>query len=131
MSINDFSNKIKSKYGIDNLTIMYLLVIIGVSICSFGLGQLSANSFSNGSDHLITENENNDPSNEIQIINTNSNISTKNKEGEKVYVASKNGKLYYGVSCSGANRIKEENKVWFKTTIDAEKSGYTMSSSCK
>src|SRR3989344_5025490 len=123
MSINDFSNKIKSKYGIDNLTIMYLLVIIGVSVCSFGLGQLSADSFSSRSDYLITENENNGSSNEIQIINTNSNILTKNKESEKVYVASKNGKLYYGVSCNGANRIKEENKVWFKTTVDAEKSG--------
>ena len=47
------------------------------------------------------------------------------------YVASKNGKLYYPVNCKGANRIKPDNRVWFDTVTDAEKSGYTPSSSCK
>ena len=129
MSINHFWSKIKSKLGIDNITIMYLFIIIGVGIASFGLGQLSAsnNIEVKGVNENILESNS---SNEIKIIETDKNISTE-KTKEKVYVASKNGKLYYGVSCSGASRIKEENKVWFATATDAEKSGYTYASSCK
>jgi hypothetical protein len=50
---------------------------------------------------------------------------------ERRYVASKNGKMYYSLGCSGAKRIKKENEVWFSTSLDAEKSGYTRSSTCK
>lgn len=134
MSINDFPNKIKSKLGIDNTTIMYLLLIIGVGGCAFGLGYLSASETLYKTDNTLKENKNdgilNNNSSEIKILDMNENIST-DKVGEKVYVASKNGKLYYPINCSGAKRIKEENKVWFATNIDAEKSGYTISSSCK
>jgi len=47
------------------------------------------------------------------------------------YVASKNGKLYYKPSCPTVKRIKEENKVWFTTALEAEKAGYKLSTSCK
>ena len=46
------------------------------------------------------------------------------------YVASKKGKKYYAVSCSGAKTLAEANKIWFATVADAEKAGYTKSSSC-
>ena len=137
MSINHFFNKIKSKLGIDNTTILYFLIIIGVGIASFGLGQLSVSISSNNNEtsNIIKENQNtnslNNSSSEIKIIDTNKNIISTETIGEKMYVASKNGKLYYPVNCSGANRIKEENKVWFATTTDAEKSGFAYASSCK
>lgn len=119
MSIPNFIHKIKSKSGIDKVTIMYLCIIVGVGIGSFGLGRLS-----------ISEDR-------IQGIreldNSQTNIVDKSEAQtkEKRYVASKNGKLYYSIGCSGANRIKEENEVWFSSQTDAEKSGYTMSSTCK
>jgi hypothetical protein len=47
-----------------------------------------------------------------------------------VYVASKNGTKYYLPSCSGAGRIKEENKVWFQTVADAVAAGYTPANAC-
>lgn len=47
------------------------------------------------------------------------------------YVASKTGTKYYLPSCSGANRIKDENKVWFATKQAAEAAGYAPSSTCK
>jgi len=47
-----------------------------------------------------------------------------------VYVASRNGAKYYLPSCSGAGRIKEENKVWFQTETEAVNAGYTPASSC-
>lgn len=47
-----------------------------------------------------------------------------------MYLASKNGTKYYLPSCSGAKRIKDENKVWFATKADAEASGRTPASNC-
>jgi hypothetical protein len=35
------------------------------------------------------------------------------------------------LGCSGANRIKPENEIWFSTKEEAEKSGFTLSTTCK
>lgn len=51
------------------------------------------------------------------------------KEG--AYVGSKNGDKYHLPWCSGALRIKEENKVWFASKEEAERAGYTPASNCK
>src|SRR3989344_4916087 len=40
------------------------------------------------------------------------------------YVASKNGTKYYLPTCSGANRIKDENRIWFATEAEALAEGY-------
>ena len=45
-------------------------------------------------------------------------------------VASKSGKKYYFPWCSGVNRIKIENRVYFDTELDAKNKGLTLSSSC-
>jgi len=131
MSIPNILHKIKSKSGIDKSTIMYLFIIVGVGIGSFGLGRLSVYNIGNEDiindvpsstnsilmkDTIIKEND----INAIQIV--------QNKE--KKYVASKNGKMYYSLGCSGASRIKLENQIWFSTSLDAEKSGYSKSTSC-
>ena len=127
MIINNFFNKIKGKYGIDNITVMYFCVILGVGISSFLLGRLSVSA---------TQIKNND----IQIINTkdssaltlsNNTIENDKQTKEKRYLASKNGKLYYPVLCSGAKRILEKNRVWFESQSEAEKLGYILSSNCK
>ena len=49
----------------------------------------------------------------------------------KTFVASKNSNLYHHVSCPSANRIKEENKLWFSTHEEAEKAGYSASACTK
>jgi len=46
-------------------------------------------------------------------------------------VASKNGAKYYFTWCSGATRIKEENKVWFESETEAKNAGYAPASNCK
>ncbi len=48
-----------------------------------------------------------------------------------VYVASKTGTKYHLPWCAGAQRIKDENKVWFATKEDAEAAGYTPAANCK
>lgn len=132
MSIHDISYKIKGRVGIDHITLINIIVIILVGICAFGLGRLSVESPKVDESVKIT--------NASGIISrskaqTSFNSSTETKSGEisleGQYVASKNGKLYYSVGCSGANRIKKENKIWFDTKEEAEKYGLIMSSTCK
>lgn len=48
-----------------------------------------------------------------------------------LYVASKNSTKYHLPSCSGAKRIKEENKVWFNSKEEAERAGYEPAKNCK
>ena len=105
--------------GFDKITLIYLVIIIMVGISSFGLGRLSV------------KNEVDDKTSIVvapipDLLNKEEKIELK-----KMYVASKNGKMYYSSGCNGANRIKKENQIWFNTKSDAEKSGYTMSSNCK
>ncbi len=47
-------------------------------------------------------------------------------------VASKaaGSKLYHYSWCSGAQRIKETNKLWFPTEADAISAGYTLAANC-
>ena len=130
MSINDFMNKIKGKIDIDRTTLLCLFVIVLVGLSSFGLGRLSISGIENES-NLKLENEN------VSIVKeeTGDNAKVESDKANplkvKMYVASKNGKLYYGATCSGAKRIAPKNEVWFASREDAEKSGYELSSSCK
>jgi hypothetical protein len=71
------------------------------------------------------------------IINTpnqvaaslNTTIDTKSQIGK--IIASKNGKRYYYESCTGVNRIKPENRIYFDTKEQAEAKGLTLASGCK
>lgn len=47
------------------------------------------------------------------------------------YVASKSGSKYHFPWCAGAQAIKEENKIWFDSKEDAERQGYTPAANCK
>jgi hypothetical protein len=129
MSIHNIFHKIKSRVGLDNITIVYLLVIIGVGIGSFAMGRLSVSDIYNRSENMAQVKQ---ESFVESVEENNVDISiTEEMQLEKRYVASKNGKMYYPLGCSGAKRIKPENEVWFSTTEEAEKSGYTKSSTCK
>lgn len=49
---------------------------------------------------------------------------------EGAYVASKNGTKYYLAGCSGAKRIKPENKVYFVSASAARAAGYDPAANC-
>lgn len=59
---------------------------------------------------------------------TTSQVSTTDSEIKGRYVGSKNGTKYYTPGCSGTNRIKPENYVWFQSVEDATLQGYTKGS---
>jgi len=146
MSIPKLYNKIKGNLAIDKTTIMYLLIVIGVGVSAFGLGRLSVD-VNSKNDKITSRQDGYDVAGKeynreyireelnkenLQLLsssinNKESNLST----AKKNYVASKNGKLYYSLGCPGIKRIKVTNQVWFATSSDAEKAGFTKSSSCK
>jgi len=47
------------------------------------------------------------------------------------FFASSRGHKYYSLGCSAGKTIKQENRIYFATSTDAEKAGYTLSSSCQ
>lgn len=114
-------NKIKGQIDIDRVTLMCLCIIVLVGFGSFGLGRLSVS---------------NDIKDEKILSTEDSGASLIEKEigdsalKERMYVASKNGKLYYTKDCSGAKRIAPKNEVWFATEEDAKQAGYSLSASC-
>lgn len=120
MSINDFSNKIKGKIDIDNYTILCLFVILFVGLASFGLGRMSVEKDQKNDNISIMKN---DLSQEDRVGERSQNNFTEDSK-QKMYVASKNGKLYYSMGCSGAKRISPNNEVWFANKKDAEDAGY-------
>lgn len=136
-SIKEKLNKIKvvGEHILDNQIIFTTLIIILVSFSSFGLGRLSK----------IEENKK--PlsiyDNITRVDNLASIITTESKEPVEVqppqlglvaggkYIASKNSDKYHAPWCSGAQRINEENKIWFDSKEEAERAGYTPASNCK
>ena len=46
------------------------------------------------------------------------------------YVGSKSGTKYHLVTCAGAKRIKDENKIFFVSVEEAEAAGYSPASNC-
>ena len=50
--------------------------------------------------------------------------------GQTRFMASINGEKYYPTGCKAANRIKEENRIWFASEKEAREMGYTPSAQC-
>lgn len=58
--------------------------------------------------------------------------SDKGESGRQgIYVGSRSGTTYHLPWCSGALRIREENKIWFTSRQEAETSGYRPAKNCK
>lgn len=104
--------------------LIIVLVILFVGLISFGLGRLSA--LSEQKSPIVVENL----ASGIGFALESSDLIGES-EAEKLYVVSKNGTKYHYPWCSGAQRINEENKIWFSTKEEAERAGYTPASNCK
>ncbi len=132
MSIHDIVRKIKGTGEFDHITSINIIVIILVGICAFGLGRLSTQNPKFDDQITITDSSvGNTKSMSASVLGTQIYKNNTDTYSKGEYVASKNGKLYYTVNCSGAKRIKEENKIWFESKAEAEKLGLTFSTSCK
>lgn len=84
--------------------------------------------FKNSSETNQTSNASTSPEEKTQEQPTPTTTTTPLKNISK-YVASKNGKRYYPIDCSAANRIHEENKIFFDTEEEAQQTGLTRTTS--
>jgi uncharacterized protein (UPF0333 family) len=122
---------IESEKGKDVLVIV-ILVLVG--ICAFYLGRLSKESTGNA---LKIESTGQEASalgsyqSNTPKVTLNPTVAEKTQnQGNGNYFASSRGKKYYPNGCSAGKSIKQENRIYFQTSNDAEKAGYTLSSSC-
>ena len=99
-------------------TILFAGVLL-ISLISFGAGRMTV-PLGTIPEPIIIETSNTQP----LITDTAKKIELGN------LVASVNGTRYYIPSCSGVNRIKEENKIWFQSVEEAENLGYTPARNC-
>jgi hypothetical protein len=141
MSIKDFNQKIKSfllktkdytyneEKGLlikNDLFIIFLIFL--VSLVSFGLGKIS--SFEKSKTPISVLNKQKMVYATVLESTIDNNQDNPQKEEKGIVVASKTGKKYYYPWCSGVNRIKEENKVWFNSVEEAKARGLTPASGC-
>ncbi len=128
MSIEYLKQKIKSIGDIlDNKDILVVSVIILTSFASFGLGRLSKIDESKIPIKIDNMTAVYEPVKQKGDIKTEVNKLLYKKS----YVASKNGTKYHFPWCSGAKRIKESNKIWFSSSNEARKAGYSPAGNCK
>jgi hypothetical protein len=137
MSIQEISSDIKRLFWSHDLLLFG--VIITVACGSFWLGRTSV-SDGEGNEPtgdeaavlspIIEKGETGVQAEEEILAPRSDNAGVALPTGEK-YVGSKNGTKYHLPWCSGALRIKEENKVWFASKSDAEAAGYSPAANCK
>ncbi len=115
-------------------TLFIILIVILTGLGSFELGRLSKNTSLAGikieyKDTVANVVSASDPVPESLKI-TSTQKQTAPTDG-KNFVASSRGSKYYPVSCSAGKKLKMENRIYFKTSSEAEAAGYTLSASCK
>ncbi len=113
-----------------NLYLILLLILI--SLLSFQLGRISKTA----SQPIKIE-----KASILEIQNSkvkNQNLGNGRDAGEMEdefkldfrVVVSKNSNKYHFLWCSGAKRIKEENKIFFNSESEAISAGYTLAGNC-
>lgn len=127
MSIQDLIEKIKLLLVDDGLFTVLLMIMVGVA--GFGLGRQSVEPLSMVSDRVSERQPSSsglyETSREFKVENRQLASSTIK------YVASKNSDKYHLPWCSGAQRIAEENLIYFTSKEEAEIAGYTPAANCK
>lgn len=111
------------------------LVVVLVGLASFGLGRLSMKPpkepvriYQQGQAAAVAESLTGTAVGEVPDSISVGATATRTEGGK--YVASKNGSAYYLERCSGAKRIKDENKIWFSSGAAAESAGYHKAANC-
>lgn len=124
--LSDFIPKVKYFFATYKNDIYTALLIFMVGMGSFGLGRLSA---------VLPKKEpikieRHEPGGENHDATPAPALKFTAPHSGK-YVASKNGTAYHYPWCSGAQKIMEENKIWFNTKKEAEMAGYKPAGNCE
>lgn len=128
--------KLKSLLLDDTVYMAFLLFLVGVA--SFGLGRLSV-ILPQNQPAAVAQSVTNLPKNTVSPISS-STITGPTQTPKALtiaenvpqnFVASKSGTKYHALTCPGAKQIKDTNKIFFPTELEAEAAGYTRAANCK
>ncbi|OGJ01282.1 hypothetical protein A3G98_00075 [Candidatus Nomurabacteria bacterium RIFCSPLOWO2_12_FULL_37_8] len=111
--------------------VLIVIIVVLVGLGSFELGRLSKNSSNAG---IKIEYQNKIINQEANVVSATDNIlkpTFDTKSAGKTFFASNRGSKYYSLGCSGGKTIKQENRIYFTTSAEAETAGYELSSSCR
>lgn len=129
MSIREMYGKIKGALSSDR--VFFTVVIVLVAVAAFCLGRISVTM------HQVKPLIQKLPPQTSSLITATERATTSQAEpvaavatSTGAYVGSKKGTKYHLPWCSGAQRIIEVNKVWFKDKAAAVAAGYTPASNC-
>ena len=118
---------IESEKGKD---ILIVIIVILVGLGSFELGRLSKENGKEGLKIEYTDPNMTQTANAISFVANNENGASTENTGKNFFASSK-GSKYYSLGCSAGKTIKQENRVYFTTGEEAQRAGYTLSSSCR
>lgn len=127
MSIPDHLNKIKSKGD----WLLWGVVILSLAL-GVGLGRLWGANTSRLPVKIIEPQiiEQVAQNNQATVVSSSQELVKPAGKSVGKYVASKNSDKYHLATCPGAQRIKEENKIWFISKEEAQKAGLTPAANC-
>ena len=125
-SIQDIKEKFKAFIAED--VYFYTVLIIVISMLSFGLGRMSVHETQSQKQPQIVLTE---QSAAVAHVAVDSSATTTTTEVVKNFVASKKGTKYHLSTCPGVKQIKEDNKVYFSSEAEAKASGYSRAKNCK
>jgi hypothetical protein len=129
MSIPEHVGEGKRRGGRIPSDLLVILILVLCCSAAFGLGILTGKEMGQGGEDKKLWIE--ELSKEGRVLPAAAAVSTEVAAPTTgTYVASKSGTKYHLPDCSGAKRIKEENKVWFETKEQAAAAGYTPASNC-
>lgn len=114
-----------NKYVTDEICIVAVIILVGFA--GFGLGRLSL--IDEQKTPVSIEYAEMAPANVLSSISDSENQVT--IAGGGLLVGSKNGSKYHFPWCSGAQRMKEKNKIWFASKEEAQSAGYEPAKNCK
>ena len=113
--------KIKTWLAANKTDLFLICIIVLVALISFAFGRISALREQKFPIQLQTANlASPEIAKKDQAIH----------EGDNRIVGSKSGTVYHLENCSGAKRIKEENKIYFSSAEEAEKAGNRPAANC-
>lgn len=117
----------RSRKGQDVLLVSTMVLL---AMTSFGLGRLSERS--TPLDPVTLYLPGGDPAAAALVSASPGQVgqSVATASAGSAYVASRNSDVYHAPECSGAQRIKEENKIWFTTQEEARAAGLRPAANC-
>lgn len=113
MTIAEVREKCKNTVAKVPRDVLVIAILILAALCSFGLGYLAGLDAGQGGGLSVEASP---------LVATSS-------DGR--VLASKSGTKYYLPWCAGVERITDENKVWFNSSLAAVNAGYAPAANCK